>query len=309
MIGVTVDTTGILKATAGTLRRMSQLTGFDQRTVLLSFAGVVLKTWAGRTKVATEAGIDRKSRLHAVSSLGYTGKGRNPDRGDVTVNAGFKRTAPFGRVWIKVRPGAGRQNWLLALGDNFTQPGGVVRTIGLAKSRKGVGSRVVRGVFNIWPNRPKATTAQWINSIATAVDQVTEKVPRSIAKGRRSVGLSRQSVIQIADALGIDLLRVQGGGTLSGAGIAKARAALASSGKSYRNGTGARGGGEVRAYIDIINRLPYGRKIGLDRTLLGVLAGQNKYFERSYAKGAFDSVRRATLAFPNLFKYRELANI
>jgi hypothetical protein len=138
---------------------------------------------------------------------------------------------------------------------------------------------------------------------------VQTKVPKSIAKGRASIGLSRQSVVQIADALGIDLLRVQGGGTISGAAIASARASVATTGKTYRNGTGARGGDQVRAYVDLVNRLPYGRKIGMDRTLLGVLAGQNKYFERSYAKGAFDTQKAAIRAFPNLFKYRELSNL
>lgn len=306
MIGVQADTTGILKATALTLRRMGQLTGFDQRTVLLSFAGVVLKTWAGRTKVATESRIDRKSRLHAVSSLGYTGKNRPSPRGDVTVNAGF-RNPHYGRVWIRVRNGAGRKNWLLALGDNFTEPGNAVRSTG--SIRRGKGSRIVRGVFNKYRRNPSATTQQWTAAIGAAADQVMTKVPQSIKKGRRSVGMSRQSVLQIADALGIDLQRVQGGGTLSTAGIAKARAALASSGKFYRNGTGARGGDPTRAYVDMINRLPYGRTIGMDRTLLGVLAGQNKYLEKSYAKGAFDTQRSAIRAFPNLFKYREFGNI
>jgi hypothetical protein len=285
---------------------MGQLTGFDQRTVLLSFAGVVLKTWAGRTKVANDSRIDRKSRLHAISSLGHTGKGRPSPRGDVTVNAGFKNPH-FGRVWIKVRNGAGKKNWLLALGDNFTEPGNAVRSTGLV--RRGKGSRIVRGVFNKYPNRPSSTTTDWVSSIVTAADQSMAKVPQSIAKGRKSSNLSRQSVVQIADALGIDLLRVQGGGTLSGAGIAKARAALATTGKVYRNGAAARGGDQVRAYVDLVNRLPYGRKIGMDRTLLGVLAGQNKYFERSYAKGAFDTQKAAIRAFPNLFKYREFLNI
>lgn len=298
MIGVQADTTGILTATAQTLRRMSQLTGFDHRTVLTGFAGVVLKTWAGRTKVSTQDRVDRKSRLRAVKKFDLT---RAENRGDVTVNSGFKKGAPFGRVWIKVRKGNSRNNFLLALGPNFTQPGNAVKTIGLARGAK---SRVVNGVFNMYGQNQSATTQQWVANVNKASEQVQTVLPGYIKRGRQSIGLSRQSVLQIADALGIDLLRVQGGGTISSAGIAKARAALASSGKYYRNGFGARGGDEVRAYIDILNRLPYGRKIGIDRTLLGVLAGQNKYFERSYAKGAFDSQRRAARAYPNLFQVR-----
>jgi len=148
---------------------------------------------------------------------------------------------------------------------------------------------------------------KWTANVMDAVSDVPGAVQRAQETGRRSVGLARQSVVQIADALGIDLLTVKGGGTLSDAGIAKARAALASNGQSYRNGIGLQGGNKVYDHVDLINTLPYGRKIGMDRTLLSVLNGQNKYFEKSYAKGAFDSQRKACAGYPNLFKFTAAA--
>lgn len=285
MIGVNGDPSSVIAATSQTLRRLTALTGFSQRQVLLGFAGVVLKTWAGRTKVATEAQVDHRMRYRVVRRLGYT---TTAQRGDVTVNAGYK-DKPYGRIWVRVRnPGNNRKNYLLALGPNFTAPSG-------------------SGVFNQYRPHQSATTMNWVGTVLTAATTVPSAVERAQKSGRQSIGLARQSVVQIADALGIDLLRVQGGGTLSAAGIAKARAALASTGKFYRNGTGAQGGDEIRDYVDLINMLPYGQKIGLDRTLLGVLAGQNKYFEKSYAKGAFDSQRKACAAYPNLFRFNAAA--
>src|SRR5690606_7898240 len=110
-------------------------------------------------------------------------------------------------------------------------------------------------------------------------------LPRAL----QSVGLSRQSVVQIADALGIDLTAVKGQG-ISPAGIAKARAAIASNGRSYRNGTGVQAGDPIRYHVTLINRLPYGRRTGMDRTLAFVVAGRAKHIEIAYRKGAFGSM-------------------
>lgn len=280
MIGVNANNADVMAATSQTLKRLRDLTGFSQKGVLLGFAGVVLKQWAGRTKVATQAKIDRKSRLRAVKHFGLTNAAK---RGDVTVNAGFKKSAPYGRVWIRVRNGGGKNNFIMARGQDFSAVNG-------------------KQFFTPYRRKINGTSGQWLNNVANAEENVQRAMPGYIARGRRSIGLSRQSVIQIADSLGIDLLKVQGGGNLSAAGIAKARAALASTGKFHKNGTGLSGKTGAFDFVDLINTLPYARKIGMDRTLLGVLRGQNKYFNTSYAKGAFDSQRKATAAYPNLFR-------
>lgn len=280
MIGVQADNSAVMAATSQTLKRLRDLTGFSQKGVLLGFAGVVLKQWAGRTKVSTQAKVDRKSRLRAVKHFGLTSAAK---RGDVTVNAGFKKSAPYGRVWIRVRNGGGKNSFIMARGENFSELSG-------------------KQFFTPYKRKIRGTSATWLGNVASAQENVEQAMPGYIAKGRKSIGLSRQSVLQIADSLGIDLLKVAGGGNLPAAGIAKARAALASTGKFHKNGTGLSGTSGAFDFVDLINTLPYARKIGMDRTLLGVLRGQNKYFQTSYAKGAFDSQRKATAAYPNLFR-------
>jgi hypothetical protein len=206
MIAVKADPAYVMQATTQTLRKMAQLTGFSQRTVLLGFAGVVLKTWAGRTKVATKEKADRRSRLRAIRGLGYT---KGSERGDVTVNAGY-RPAPFGRVWIRVRNGGGRKSWILAKGANFSAPTGTA-TFSLAG----------RQLYN--PKKrgdsDRSTSFQWMENVNHAQTNVEHAISQAIPRGRASIGLARQSVVQIADGLGIDLLRVQGGGTLSSQGL------------------------------------------------------------------------------------------
>ena len=282
MVGTYMDNTKATGAYAEAFRRLVRMSGFDHRNVLKAEAGSILKAWAGRTKVRTQAKTDHASRLHAVKSLGYT---QAADRGDVTVNAGF-RPAPFGRVWIKVRNTGGKKMFVLALGANFTAPSG-------------------SAVFNMFGTNPSPNTYKWIANVLDAVEDVQAKLQPSIEKGRRSAALARQSVVQIADSLGIDLARVNGGG-LNAAGLIKARAALATTGVSHRNGSSAQGGNEVKAYVDLINRLPYGTKTGMDRVLAGVVIGRAKFIERAYAKGAFDNQKNLLTSFPNLFKVRYL---
>ncbi len=286
MIGVQADNRAVMLAMTTTLKRLGQLTGFSQRQVLLSEAGSILKRVAGLAKVSTQQEADRRSRLHGVRRIGLTGSTRQKNRGDVTVNAGF-RPAPYGRVWIKVRNGGGRKDWILAKGPGFSPPTG-------------------SATFTAYRRQLHGTSGKWLTNVEEAVTDVQASVARSIPKGRQAIGLSRQSWVQVADALGIDLLKVAGQG-ISGAGLAKARSALATSGKVYRNGFGAQGGNGIYDYVDLINRLPYGRKIGLDRNLLTVLSGRAKFFQQSYAKGAFNSQAAACRAYPNLFTFRAAA--
>lgn len=251
----------------GTLK---QLPGFKPFTVLRGETGIILKTWAGRTKVATQQQTDASTRIHVVRSLDLT---RAPSPGDISVNTGQRSV--FGRVWVRSpsRRGGGR-NWRLA-------------------------GRIAPTGRSFTPERYHWKDKTWVD-IKEAVADVSSALRRKLPTGRRARGLARQSVLQIADALGIDLLKVKGGGTLSAAGIAKARAALATTGRGYRNGTGQQLGTQERAVITLINRLPYGPKIGMDRTLIGILAGRAKFIATAYAKGAFASMHTAARAFPYL---------
>lgn len=120
-----------------------------------------------------------------------------------------------------------------------------------------------------------------------------------VRKAKQSAGLSRQSVIQIADQLGIDLARVPGMG-VSAAGIAKARSAVASNGKQYQNGYGVVSDSAKSFYLTLINRYPKGGAVGMDRTLQTVIRRRLKYFRQNLKTGALRSAESAAKAYPYL---------
>jgi pyruvate/2-oxoglutarate dehydrogenase complex dihydrolipoamide acyltransferase (E2) component len=250
-------TTGYSQA----LRRMSVLTGFSPQEVLRAEAGSILKTWAGRTRIARTAQIELNERIRTIRRLGYT---TARQRGDATVNAGLR--GPFGRVWLRTHPTSSK--FVLARGAKFAP------------------------VDTRFGPRFQANAAR-------AESEVLAALSKNLPRARRAAGLARQSVVQIADALGLDLARIPGGG-ISASALAKARAAVASSGRAYRNGTGRTGGDAARAYVQLTDTLPYGRQIGMDRTLLLVLAGRSAYFRRNYTAGVFKSLQNTARAYPGL---------
>ena len=265
----------ISRAYQGALRQLSSLTGFDQRTVLRAEAGSVLKMWAGQTKVSTQAAVDRRARLKVTRAWGVSGSGgkgtRKADH-PITVNAGIR--GPAGRMFILKKDGHGFR-------------------------------RTHESGFRPLHQHYKAEQWRDLNEVANGVQSDWQK---KVPLARRSVGLARQSVVQIADSLGIDLAAVQGRG-LSAAGLAKARAALASDGKRYTNGWSAQGGTDTKPHIDLINGLPFANspKLQMARTLLGVIAGRARYFQKSFDKGAFDSFDRVARAYPNVIRVARAA--
>jgi hypothetical protein len=251
---------------------MAEITGRPQIEVLRGEAGIILKSCASLTKVATQDKADKKSRRALGKRYSLT---QAPKIGDVSVNLGLKAGRIPGTVWRKV--GAGENRKYLAIGK-MSKKFDSVRWLPLRKTSGG-------------------TWGKYTSSIRPVMD-VVDNMPRYIARGRKAIGLARQSWVQIGDALGIDLAAVQGGRAISRQGIAKARAALASDGRAYTNGSGSQLLTQERAQITLINNLPYGIAIGLDKTLLRVIGGRAKYFEQSYAHGAFDTVRKIARAYP-----------
>ena len=247
-------------------QRLAALPGFSQREILLAEAGSILKAWAGRTKVATNEQIERRIRARVAYNLKMQKAGAGNPYG-ITVNNGA-RGGERGEVWFRTS----RKRFQQA---GVVTPGGKYKPANIH-----------------WKD------ADW-QKIKAGADQYAARLSVRRREAKRAGGLARQSVIQIADRLGIDLATVKGAG-VSAAGIAKARAAIASSGRAYQNGEGYTGGDEVKTYVDLINSLPYNTSIGMDRTLRGVLMGRAKYIERSYSKGAFDSMRKVAAAFPNI---------
>lgn len=243
------------------------VTRIPLRAIILGEAGVILKESAFRTKVAAAARIEKGARLRALRGLDLT-NGKN-----LTVNAGVKAGAPFGRVWIRKKDGVG---FRLAMAANFkaaTLSGG---------SRDGA--------------RIHFSEDQW-NRISQAAVSAVDAVARAVPAARKTAALARQSWILIADALGLKLENVPGG-KLSSAQIAEARKAVAKGGAQINNGASIYQEAPGKVDATLINRLPYGRKIGLAGVLRGVVAGRAKFMRLAVAHGFDGGLRDTARLFP-----------
>lgn len=263
----TLDASRVGPAYTAAFQHLRTLPGFSQKNLLRAEMGSVLKAWAGDTQVATADQIERRTRARVAHALGLSKADANPAR--ATVNNGA-RGGFRGEVWVRTRR------------KKFQQAGRITET----------------GAFiPAW----KHWTAQDWGAINYAGTEYAARLRARRADAQNSLGLARQSVIQIADNLGIDLNEVAGG-RLSAIGIAKARAAIASSGKSFQNGLGYQMGDEVKFAIEGLTRLPYGLKIGMDQGALRAVNGRAQFIQTAYKKGAFDSMKKAAASFPNVFK-------
>lgn len=269
---VTLDPAELAKLSQA-LRAIAGATGSSAREVLHGFAGVVLKACAGQTKVATAAQTVKRSNLRFLRDQQLTGKNAGVD---VTISAGVRKGSEFGRVFLRGPTG----HWRRTHNANFVRVPGMPNS-----SRKKPGDHYA--------------DYQWL-LLQSAISTVRSGIGAAREAGRKTIGLARQSWVQIADSLNIRLEDVRGGGTLGAAGIAKARAALASNGYTYINGLGREERSAQRTILTLINRYPRGQKMGMDATLRGVLIGQIRYFEKNLSLGVFNSIRNTARAYPFL---------
>ncbi len=254
---------------SASIREASRLTGYSERDVTRSMVGSVLKIAAGRTKVATDDKTDKRSRLWLTHSIGAS---RPSEGSPVSINAGarFRKLGP-GFVWYAAR----------------TKAGG--RTFKLVGRIDDQGNEMTGGLH--------FSPGQW-SQIRAVVTQYVNGVRGAIARGRGAEGMSRQSWVQIADALGISLETVPGRG-LNAAGLAKARAAMASNGRAYVNGTASEADSKAGKYVVTLkNSLPYALAIHLDSLMTSILAGEATRFNKMHEKGVFDSQAKLARAFP-----------
>jgi hypothetical protein len=251
------------------LRDIARLTGFSEKDVIKSEAGAILKTWAGRTKVAKPAQIELRARRRVLHDMGLT---KTSTVGGITINVGTRALA--GRVWVRTNGNRGTG-----------------RPYKLAGQQSFSGDAFVP-MNNHWKN------GTWTD-IQEAWQDSGSAMKRAMPMAQASAGLARQSVIQIGDDLGIKLESLPGGG-ISAAGIAKARAAMASDGKRYINGLAQQKEEKEagRYFVTLIQRLPYWPKMGMDRILAGVLGGRVGLYRRTFADGAYKSIEASARNYP-----------
>lgn len=141
------------------------------------------------------------------------------------------------------------------------------------------------------------TDDQWA-AIQSAIETTQKLMPRGVNEAKLSAGLGRGSWVLIADSLGITLESVSGGGSISPGAITKARDSRARGNKQRNNGLSRVEQTQEKFFVTLINRLPYGRTIGLDRLLSTVMIGRAKYFFMSVEKGFTGSLQQTFARFP-----------
>lgn len=231
--------------------------------------GVVLKAWAGRVKVRKDRPLEVSGILRAyrvarrVAGMENLKNKGGVRAGDAGINLGLRR-GQEGRVWYRTRT---NKKFQPVYGPAFSK-GWHIRS-------------------SDWPR------------VDGMVSNFRAHLAATIRSAKGAAGLSRQAVIQIADSLGIKLESVKGGGTLSNAGLAKARRAMPSNGRRYANGFGRHQRGD-RGFVEAILRYPLAQATGMDTALFHVLRGRMKFFQRNLEEGVFLSAKAAAKAYPYL---------
>jgi hypothetical protein len=222
--------------------------------------GLILKGTAGAIAAQTPAKAELRARVKALKNFGLT-------KGDVTINAGLR--GEEGRVWVRTR----KKKWSLAgtIGHNA-------------------------GAFR--PENKHFTDDTWRDVEGGVSDYQSQAGIIAIAK--RTVGLARQSVIQMADAVGILLERVAGGNGLSARDLGQARSAVASDGKTYLNGFGTRLKTAEGFSIEVINRYPNLHAAKIDIALATAIGERTGYMQQVLRERLGKSAEQVAKAFPYL---------
>lgn len=222
--------------------------------------GIIGKGTAALIRAQTVPAAEKRARNRVLNKLGLT-------KGAETINSGVRGAE--GRVWVRTKRG----KWQLAgiVGHNA-------------------------GPFI--PRNRRLGAGEW----GAAKDSVTAYQGQSgvIALAKRTVGLARQSVIQMLDAVGIAIERVAGGTGLTPGEIAAARGAVASDGKTYQNGTGRREKTATGFSIEIVNTYPNLAKAKIDVALATVVGQRIAYQGRVLNDKLLASTERVAQAFPYL---------
>ena len=250
------------------MREMARLTELPLKKVIRAEAGSILKACAGDTKVASVEQVSGRARRRVIKELEL-------NRGDITINSGTSKrgAGTAGRIWaVSHGPRAKHRQYRLAFYNG--NPVGVANNI-------------------------RFTTPDWID-IEEAKQDYVRKIKMALEAAKRSIGLARQSWIQIADSLNIRLESVPGG-RLSASGIAKARRALAKDGHPYVNGVSVEAEVSDGYYVDLVNRFPAGGRIGFARILFNAIRNRQKHFERALEVGVFKSEEKVAQQFPGFY--------
>lgn len=222
-------------------------------------AGLILKGWAGLISVSTVTKAETRQRNRVLKKLGLT-------KGPTTINSGVR--GPQGITYVKLDSG------------KF-----------MAAGRVGHNA-------NGYTPFPRRLSKKLVNNAAAAASSY-EGQSALVAIGKRTIGLARQSVVQIGDMLGIALEAVKGPG-LSAASVQQARNAVAGDGKTYQNGFGERSKAGGQFSITLINRYPFLSQAHIDTALAEVVLERQVAMTLALQGDLFRHTAEAAKQFPYL---------
>jgi hypothetical protein len=230
----------------------------------LGESAIMLRRWAGATKVANAERVVFEARSRA-GKRAQQNAAASLAAMKLTVNTGKRKGTP-GRVWVRTR----NRKWQDA-GD-------------------------IVGDAHFVPSWIHYADAVWKDLLDHASDyaKTIEKMkPRAL----RSIALARQSIVQIADQLGVTMESAKGGG-IDAAGIAKARQAIASDGRYYQNGRGIRDQDQNSFFVELINGYPRIKKMQMDVVFEGIIRDRTAESRRALETNAFASAQKTARTFP-----------
>lgn len=252
------------------IRELARVTGKTLPEVLRHEAGHILKFCVLNTKVAKPAMLT--DRAWTRTKQFAFGKGRVNDFG-LTMLTGNRKPDSRGVVLKYWGPG----RWMRA---GEVAPNG--RSFVTLEER---GGRAIPHDVQV--------------DAADAMADVVANFGGILKRTKQSAGLARQSWVQIADSIGIDLSQVKGGRSAAAA-VAKARKAIAFNGRAYQNGTGSDTVAQGNHVITLINMLPYASGAKLDRTLQRAISGRAGYFKNNLRHRVFEDFRTIAAKYPGL---------
>ncbi|HEX2656133.1 MAG TPA: hypothetical protein VHN11_21125 [Xanthobacteraceae bacterium] len=222
--------------------------------------GLILKGTAGAVAAQTVNQAETRARNRSLNKLGLT-------KGEITINSGVR--GPEGRTWVRTK----NKRWRLA---------GIV----------------AHNAGQFHPENIHFAAEQWRDVQGGVQDYQSQSGIIVLAK--RTIGLARQSVIQMADAVGILIERIAGGRGLSSHEITQARSAVASDGKTYQNGFGSRQRSATSFSIEVINRYPNAQAAKIDVALAESIGSRAAVFGEVLGTKLAQSTARVAKAFPYL---------
>ncbi len=244
-------------AFAAGVNAMAKLNGLDRQKIVFAEVGSVLKACAGDTKEANLSAVEKGAVLRAFHGSGLTRGGQ------FTVNAGIKKGAPFGRVFMMKRGGSGYRRThdadFATLNQHYRNP-------------------------------------DWL-ALRQTVELAKEKARRAMARAPESVALARGSWVLIADSLGIKLEDVPGG-QIGVRAIAAARASRAYRGLQARNAASVTVDRPGLYSVTMINRYPGGEALGFQRKIAARISGRALFMAKALQKGFDASAAQTARLFP-----------